>query len=399
MKDALIGFAEADRPRLSAAHADYLKGLQHLSQREFEAGWELCEQRLQIFPPSYRSIFSPTPRSPADFYDRDVLVVGDPDYTPVINGMACRDLRVMGGYEVMFAQYYPKILEQRPKSLTVLCDARLYSLLQDSFQGINYSPCIMDAHSVVVQAFHVKPKPDLVVPLSSIGMAFIKNSADVPAASGPWLQADETATESWRIQLKYLADGRVPVALSPVGVGLPGKSVPAAEFLSAFASLADRFFFINLQYVQPGNDATNLTPEFRKIFGQKAYGKTKINIWEDFSTVAAVLTAIRDLGGAAVMIPSYTELIAGAVGVPVFKPLHGDTKPFHGFGRAWNEDLFLHSWVRTYLQEEPGEWAPVLQAIAKDLVRFADNTEHQPARHDVMRFHNGQGQSARPVAG
>jgi hypothetical protein len=172
-----------------------------------------------------------------------------------------------------------------------------------------------------------------------------------------------------------------------MGVGLRGKSIPRMEFLNAFAPHANRFLFIDLQYLQPGNEAaTKLTPALQKVFGEKAYSKTKIDVWDDFDSVAAMLTAIRDLGGAAVMIPNYTELIASAVGVPVFKPLHGDYKAHHGFGRAWNEDLLLYRWVRTYLQEEPGNWTGVLRNIARDLCAFADGKETTIARHDIARY-------------
>ena len=178
---------------------------------------------------------------------------------------------------------------------------------------------------------------------------------------------------------------RIPVALSPVGVGLPGKTIDHKILFPALSGLTDKIFFINSQYVDPNNkSATNIVHDFESAFGELAMSKTRINLWDDLETTAALLTAIRDLGGAAVMIPNFTEQIAIAVGLPVFKLLmHGSHEPDHGWGRAWNEDVFLYPWVHTYLQHKPGDWTRALNAMVADLRRFAAGEDIGVVRHDI----------------
>ena len=93
------------------------------------------EERLKVYPKIARKFIFSRPEGSGGFFRKNVLVIAESRLYPGYRRhRPSSSRRIMGGYEVMFSQYYPKLLEQEPKPVTVLCDPRFYNLVRKKFQ-------------------------------------------------------------------------------------------------------------------------------------------------------------------------------------------------------------------------------------------------------------------------
>ncbi|HEY0836689.1 MAG TPA: tetratricopeptide repeat protein [Azospirillum sp.] len=208
------------------------------------------------------------------------------------------------------------------------------------------------------------PLPDFDVhcPLLSLPLAFGTRLDSIPAAI-PYLHPDPRDVAAWR---ERLPDGG-PLKVGLVWAGNPRKEVPGANAVDRRRSIAlgqlaplagtpgVRFYSL-----QKGDDAAaqlrNPPPGLELIDPMDEVG--------DFADTAALVSRLDLVIG----VDTSVVHLAGGLGRPVWV-----LSRFDGCWRwlTGRDDSPWYPSLRLYRQEDPGDWAPVIGRLARDLRDWA----------------------------
>jgi tetratricopeptide (TPR) repeat protein len=306
--------------------------LASLAQGRFDTGWVAFEARLEVrqsvslaaAPPGRRWSGVLTPGT-------QVLIVAEQGF----------------GDAIQFARY-GSLLREHGIRATLQCDAALTALLgsADLFERVApHTESLLSENGVWW-------------PLMSLPLLFNTGAADIPAWPR-YLKPDPRLFEHWGVRLGKQPLLRVGIAWQgnpdSEKTALRGRSIP----VSFFMSLA-RVPGVQLVSLQKGRGAEQLPgcAEGERVL---SFGEGLDSGPDAFVDTAALMMHL-DL-----VITSDTAVahLAGALGVPVWVALHTSAD------WRWLRDRSDSPWypsMRLYRQVHPGEWGPVFEAIARDLV-------------------------------
>lgn len=299
--------------------------LAQLLRGDFAQGWVSYEQR-------WRSVDHDTPMR---------------DYPqPLWTGGALPSGRLLLwgeqgiGDEIMFAGLVPEVL-RRGIRCVLDCEPRLQTLFARSFPG--------------VKVISGDPEPDIAahLPCGSLPRIFRQSRAAFAETTSPYLIADQARLEQFRSRY---ADGRLLVGLAwhtnarKTGIT---RSIDLRCLAPLFAQAGTQW--VSLQY----GDRDALENDVAKA-GAPIVFDGSVDQWSDLDGFAAQIAAM-DL---VITIDNSTAHMAGALGAPVWVLL-----PFLPDWR-WlmtGEQSYWYSSMRLFRQPQPGDWASVVESVARKL--------------------------------
>jgi hypothetical protein len=209
----------------------------------------------------------------------------------------------------------------------------------------------------IVVAGETLPEFDVHCPLMSLPMAFGTDLATIPRGV-PYLAAAPEAAAIWRRRVEALRGLRVGLAWA----GDPRPDRPAAHAVDrrrslALAALAPLATVSGVSWIslQKGAAAAQAAVPPTGMMLHDWTGELR-----DFADTAALIEAL-DL---VVTVDTAVVHLAGALGKPVWL--------LNRFDTCWRwltsrEDSPWYPTLRLYRQEAPGEWAQVIERVARDL--------------------------------
>jgi len=253
------------------------------------------------------------------------------------------------GDEIMFASLVPEVAAA---SRCVLeCERRLVPLFARSFPTVEAI-----ARGDPPHARTAAPDVTAQSPTGSLARWLRRHREDFPARPG-YLKADA----GWAAQLRASYGPGPVVGLSWHTTNpLSGaqRSIPLAQWDRVLA--VPGAVFVDLQY----GDWRAALDDIRERLGVAIRYDPRIDPMNDFDGFAAQVAAM-DL---VITIDNSTAHLAGALGRPVWTLL-----PFAAEWR-WGTAASDTPWyptMRLFRQRRPGDWAPVLAAVAAALARLA----------------------------
>jgi Flp pilus assembly protein TadD len=254
------------------------------------------------------------------------------------------------GDELLYASMLPD-LQTRSAETLLETAPRLVPLLQRSFPDI----------AVIGRDDPPDPRTAAAVaqiPIADVGALLRPNLSSFPATAG-YLRADSTLVE--RLRARYHAAGPRPL----VGISWRSKRPKLGDHKSV--ALVDwapilqsrDATFVSLQY----GDCQAEIAEVATRTGVRVIEDDDIDPMTDLDAFAAQTTAM-DL---VITVSNTTAHMAGALGRPVWTLLA------NGPGLLWywfdgRKDSPWYPSMRIFRQPEPGQWSPVIAAIAAELV-------------------------------
>jgi tetratricopeptide (TPR) repeat protein len=348
---ALAGIvSEDERQMMLLARATMLMVLGRLGE-----GWDVYEARLHTH-----------------FADVTHFLIDQPRWAPE-DDLAGKRLLVLGeqglGDEVLFANLLPDVVDALGPDgrLSLAVEPRLVPLFQRSFPDAAVGP-----HATYLangRTYRVAPfigegaDIDLHTPLGSLLRRFRRDVADFPTRER-FLTPDPARVAHWKAQL----------ATAPAGpkVGILWKSMVKDGGRERFFSPFDRWAtvlgtpgvtFVNLQY---GDCAAELAAA-RDQLGVDIWTPPGIDLKQDLDDLAALACALDLVLG----FSNATLNLAAACGAPTWLITNPGAWPRLGSDRyPW------YPQARVFAPEQPGQWDPVMAAVARDLTAFAAGQEH-----------------------
>jgi tetratricopeptide (TPR) repeat protein len=319
-------------PRYGPAHLGL--GVLHLQQGDYERGWPEYEWR---------------------FWSEDMRRRSSPGRDWDGANLSGRCLLVRAeqaiGDQVMFASIVPDALRDAGHVI-VECDDRLVPLFARSFPAADV---VADPYAASARHSNT-PRPDVRAWFGTLALHYRRSAAMFPRHEG-FLVASPTLVMKWRRRLAALGPG-LKVGISWKGGAEPYsqalRSIPLAEWSPILATPG--VTFVNLQYGTSRADLRTVAP-------------VRILDWpdadplRDLDNFAAQIAAL-DL---VISIDNSTVHVAGALGKRVWTML-----PYSATWR-WppgRTDSVWYPSMRVFQQPGPGDWAPVLHAVALELSRL-----------------------------
>ena len=259
------------------------------------------------------------------------------------------------GDEIMFASCLPALIAEACECV-IECEPRLAGLFQRSFPGATVYPAARDR---AMPDAIVARDLDFELPSGSLPRVYRRTRNDFPRHTG-YLRPDAERVARWR---KRLADsgGGLNVGISWIGgvekTRRPVRSIALDRWLPILQ--VPGVSFVSLQYTP---DAGSEVTAMRSMHG------VRIEHWQDaiddYEETAA-LTGALDL-----VISVCTALVhlGGAIGQRVW--VVTPQSPEWRYGMGGNAMPWYPS-VRLIRQDERGEWASVIAAVAADLQELA----------------------------
>ena len=315
-----------------------------LLRGDYENGWRNHEARW-AGSPELRDI---SPNIPAPLWNgeplagKTIFVWGEQGH-----GDALQFMR----FVPTFAQY----VRQQHGKLVYCCFEPLHALFARS---------LGDAVEMVI-AHNQRPLPpfDFHLPVGSLPCVLDARLADLPGT--PYLKADRANVANWRSALSGERKLRVGIAWSGSKTHQrnPLRSVDPMDYVHALAGVSD-VTFVNLQMDAHG-DVLRLQnaglPLLDPTSGLSSFDDTAALV-ASLDLVITVCTSIAHL--------------AGGLGVPTWVLL--DVNP-HWIWMTERADSPWYPNTRLYRQPAYGEWAPVFEALARDLAVLASKRDtHEP---------------------
>jgi tetratricopeptide (TPR) repeat protein len=310
--DSLLARSPEDA-ELQCVKASYL-----LRRGQFLRGFEALEGRRRA--PGFGGVLDAPVRlwRGEDLQNKRILVLDEDDL----------------GDSMMLVRFLPR-LAKLGAHVRYVCRSELYSLYasQPSFRHIEIR-AEGAAHAPADSC-------DFFTTLPSLPHRLGIDNPRSPA----YLAPTGALSEAWRQRLVLLKRPRIGLLWS-ANLGTAGgreRSVPMAALGPVFA--VDDVTFVALQGLSDGSVAPSPAQLPRPM--------------EDFADIAAVLHNLDAL----VTVDTAIAQLAGALGLPLFvmTPRNTDWR-WAGDGRP-----YWHGSARVFAQREPGEWAPVVQAVAAAL--------------------------------
>lgn len=324
-----------------------------LRHRAFASGWPLYEsrtERTQYRPtclPGTRRIYArgfPCPRwEGQSLTGRRLLITAE-------QGL---------GDEIMFASMHAEIVAES-SSCVVECDARLAALFARSTPGLEVfgvGRAEASWFEALESAYAGMPPFDFWSPIGSLARYRRGDAAAFPRHHG-YLQADRVRVAHWRDRLSALGPG-AKIGISWRGGTVATNSAARSPGLDALRPLFDRpgTTYVSLQY---GDCAAELR-------GFTAATGIPIMHWseaiEDYDETAALCCAL-DL---TVSVCTSIVHLNGALGRPVW--VMAPAVPEWRYGRS-EDDMLWYPSARVFRQTAPGDWAPVLSQVVRELDLF-----------------------------
>ena len=333
--------AEARTERALALSPDDLKlklnlGLLHLLRGDYPAGWRGYEYRWDAT--AARRLSRPSLPGPPwrgeSLQGKTLLLWGEEGQGDVLQ--FCRYVPIMGD-----------LVHERGGRLVWNAFPRFGDLLKRSLGGH------VDAY--VTGGIPLLPPFDYEFPLLSTARLFETRDETIPGTV-PYIRADPDLAARWRERLA--GETRLKVGLvwtgNPEQPRNPYRSVDARRYGAHFSALSEVAFY-SLQVDgeaevqaarQTGFEIIDHTAEFR------TYDDTAAFV-DNLDLVITICTSVAHL--------------AGAMGKPTWILL--DVNP-HWVWRLERRDSPWYPTAILYRQERFAEWAPVLEALARDLKRL-----------------------------
>jgi hypothetical protein len=206
------------------------------------------------------------------------------------------------------------------------------------------------------------PPFDYEIPLLSLPLLFDTREATIPAAS-PYLFADASARESWRKRLA--GESRLKVGLTWTGSHNhqrnPFRRVGWDRYAAYFGGMQDVAFYS----LQPGAHAD--------VAAARAAGLPMTDYTAEFATFDDTAAFVSELDLVITVCTSAAHL-SGALGQRTWVLL--DVNP-HWVWLLQRSDSPWYPSATLYRQPRFGEWAPTLEAVARDLRALA--AQHRAA--------------------
>ena len=184
----------------------------------------------------------------------------------------------------------------------------------------------------------------------------LKTPLETIPATCPYLFADPVKAAQWKERLATSAGPRIGLVPSgnPRHTNDHNRSIPLSVLAPAFASLAGSVFVLQKE----------LAPPDREFLERNRFASHLGAEFSDFTETAAALENL-DL---VVSVDTSLAHLAGALGRPVLLLL-----PFSPDWR-WLLDRSDSPWypsMRILRQTAPGDWSPVIDAVGRELARWA----------------------------
>ncbi len=331
--EAKLSYERAIALRPEYAEAHWNTSLLLLTFGEFERGWELYEWRWKNdkFPSKRRNFPRPLWLGRESIQGKRILLHGEQGLGDTIQ--FCR-------YATLVAELGAQvILEVQPP----LCE------LLRGLEGV----------SEVVGHGELLPPFDFHTPLLSLPLAFRTGIDTIPAAPA-YLKADPARIEQWQRRLGEKTRPRVGVVWSggTLHKGDHYRSIPLSTLM---------------QHLPGGIEYVSLQQEVRDLDREALSGVLHFGSeLKDFTDTAALCT-LMDL---VISVDTSVAHLAGALGRPVhiLLPRHADWR--------WMLDRGDTPWYPSAIlwrQTATGDWARVLDALARELEPLAPQPGPEPA--------------------
>lgn len=248
------------------------------------------------------------------------------------------------GDALQFCRYLPLVM-QRVDRIVFECHPELLCLLRGRFGAVE---CVARPADGTLPAVNY----DLQIPLVSLPRLFETELESVPQTA-PYIQADPQQVEQWRQRL----DGN-EFKVGLVWAGSPDhrRDHWRSFSLAAFSPLG-RIQGVRFYSLQKGAAATEMaTPPAGICLTDLAPEL------DDFATTAAVIANL-DL---VITVDTAVAHLAGAMGKPVWTLIYS---PPDWRWLLEREDTPWYPTMRLFRREIAGEWAPVIEQVARELER------------------------------
>lgn len=336
--------AEDDRQMMRLARSTIL-----MAQGRIAEGWEDYEARLdpQFNGSTHFAVEAPRWTPGDDLAGKSLLVIGE-------QGL---------GDEILFANTLPDVIERLgPQGrLTVAVEPRLVQLFQRAFPQAEvgaHATYSVSGRFVRVVPFLKEPSGiDLWTPIASLLREF-RPSVEAYPPRPSFMAADPGRVAHWRGLL----------AEAPAGpkVGLLWKSAVSKDsrhrWFSPFALWEPILAqpgatFVNLQY----GDCSEELAFVKETWGVDIWSPPGIDLKQDLDDVAALSSAVDLVLG----FSNATLNIAAACGSPCW--LIAAPGAWTGLG---TDRYPWYPQVRAFRPSAPGDWAPTMAQVAKELAGF-----------------------------
>jgi tetratricopeptide (TPR) repeat protein len=307
------------------------RGLHRLSQGAFATGWRDLEARFDYDKSgSVRRSFPQAAWRGEALGGKSIVVWGE-----------------QGLGDLILYAHQVRALRAQGARVILDVDPRLVGLFQRSLPGIEVVP-LADPPDAAAS----DPAIDFQVALGSLGL----HMPNWPSGLFPavhWLRTDPTRRSAVAERLGAAARGRPTVGLSWRSQRPREGKPKSTELVSWAPILAERALFVTLQY----GDTDAEVAAACAASGADIYTDPHIDRFNDLEGLAALIESLDVV----VTTSNVTAHIAGALGKPTLLALP------HLPHWYWFPAFEAYASVERFGQETPGDWAPVLDAIAARL--------------------------------
>jgi Tfp pilus assembly protein PilF len=322
--EALLSASEAVAASPNFAEACFEQSLAQLTLGDFRGGWRGYEARWSTgaFAAHRRSFTAPLWLGDRPLDGKTILLHAEQGF----------------GDTLQFVRYAPAV---------AALGARVILEVQPELAGLLAQ---LPGVAAVVPRGEPLPSFDCHCPLMSLPLAFATELPTIPARI-PYLAAAQDRIARWR---ERLPAGRPRVGLAWAGQRTHNNDLNRSMRLATLRPLLARtnVQFVGLQHELSGEDAAFLTAcsQLFQVGDQ----------FRDFADTAAVISQL-DL---VIAVDSAVAHLAGALGKPLFLLL-----PFAADFRWMRErpDSPWYPTARLFRQPQFGDWASVVDALAKEL--------------------------------
>lgn len=327
-EEALAAYDRAIALKPDYANAWWNKACVKLITGDFKSGWPLYEWRWRRsdYPAPKRDFAQPVWRGDFDISGKTILLHAEQGF----------------GDTIQFCRYV-KLVAARGAKVILEVQPALKKIMQ-SLEGVTHA---------VAQSEELPPF-DCYAPLLSLPLAFGTEPGTIPAEI-PYLHAPEEAIAHWHVRLGEKRAPRVGIvwAGNPQQKNDRNRSMKLIDFLP-LASAGVEFFSLQKDMNAAERIMLAGVHAIKNIGGELA----------DFSETAAVI-AHMDL---VISVCTSVAHLAAAMGKPVWLLLS------HAACWRWLLDRDDSPWypsMRLFRQPELGDWASVVDTVARELRGFS----------------------------
>ena len=255
------------------------------------------------------------------------------------------------GDEILYGSMYPNLLRKYP-NVKIETDSRLISLFERSFKTKD----IFVPYSTYSKRKSKVKQFDITIYAGSLGRLFRNKFSDFPKKS--FLTTDKNKYKYFKEVLKQISS-RKKVGLSWWSKNETYGSDKSLDLKLLLPLIQTKnFSFINLQY----GDTADEIREFNKISKSKIINIDKLDLFNDFESIAALLKNL-DLF---ITVSNSTGHLSAALGVPtwIIKP------KTHAVFHYWNQPGNTTPWYKSIrLFSYKDKWERTINEIKSSLLK------------------------------